>query len=242
MDSKWGCGTAHQKNVSRRKIMGSNHETGAKPLVLFVGPNSLQNTLLASTLREESDSVECRLIEKMPEEVELGPEQKILILLDSRNMDPFDEAGIMNNVSDHTLKKYPVALFNVPAGNGTRKTALNFGVRGVLFTTDSPKDFRKAVAAILSGDLWYPREAITQQILKNSKRFEPLGKEKPHLTPKEKEILLSLTSGASNEDIANKLRISQHTVRTHLYSIFRKIEVANRTQATLWVARNILTR
>ena len=108
--------------------MKSNHESGAKTLVCFVGPYSLQNNLLTSILREESDSLECRLMEELSEEVKFGPEQKVLVLLDSQNRDPFGEAGIMNKLPEYVLKKCPVALFNVPAENGSRETALRFGV------------------------------------------------------------------------------------------------------------------
>jgi LuxR family transcriptional regulator, positive regulator of biofilm formation len=46
-------------------------------------------------------------------------------------------------------------------------------------------------------------------------------------------------SGAQNDEIAEKLFISPHTVKTHLYHIFKKISVPNRLQAALWVAKNL---
>jgi DNA-binding CsgD family transcriptional regulator len=45
--------------------------------------------------------------------------------------------------------------------------------------------------------------------------------------------------GATNEEIGDKLCISPHTVKTHLYNIFKKINVPNRIQATLWAAKNL---
>ena len=59
------------------------------------------------------------------------------------------------------------------------------------------------------------------------------------LTRREMEILDVLASGAKNEEIANKLFISPHTVRTHLYTIYRKIQVSNRLQAVLWASKNL---
>lgn len=54
------------------------------------------------------------------------------------------------------------------------------------------------------------------------------------LTEREYEILTELSKGASNVEIANAFFISENTVRTHIYNIFKKISVNNRTQAACW--------
>ena len=59
------------------------------------------------------------------------------------------------------------------------------------------------------------------------------------LTAREKEILDKIAHGNSNKDIADELYISLHTVKTHIYNIFRKIDVSSRIQAVLWKARYI---
>ena len=53
------------------------------------------------------------------------------------------------------------------------------------------------------------------------------------------EILAMVAVGATNDEIADKLCISPHTVKTHLYRIFKKINVPNRVQAALWAAKNL---
>lgn len=53
------------------------------------------------------------------------------------------------------------------------------------------------------------------------------------LTPKEKEVLALVAKGASNQEIADKLFVRDVTVKTHLNSIFKKLNVTNRTQAVL---------
>ena len=51
------------------------------------------------------------------------------------------------------------------------------------------------------------------------------------LTPREFEILRQIVSGASNHTIAERLFIAESTVKTHIYHIFAKMEVSNRTEA-----------
>ena len=53
------------------------------------------------------------------------------------------------------------------------------------------------------------------------------------LTDREKSVLLLVTEGKSNKQIADELVISLVTVKSYLYSIFKKLKVKNRTQATL---------
>ena len=59
------------------------------------------------------------------------------------------------------------------------------------------------------------------------------------LTERECEILNELRHGATNIDIARALFISENTVRTHLYNVFRKLSVKNRTQAVSWANEHL---
>ena len=53
------------------------------------------------------------------------------------------------------------------------------------------------------------------------------------------EIVSLIALGYSNSEIANTLYISHHTVRTHIYNIFKKIGVSTRFQAALWTAQHL---
>ena len=61
------------------------------------------------------------------------------------------------------------------------------------------------------------------------------------LSPREQEILQSLVTGASNKLIAIKLGITEATVKVHLKTLLRKIDVNNRTQAAIWAINNGFT-
>lgn len=57
---------------------------------------------------------------------------------------------------------------------------------------------------------------------------------KAELTKREVQILQLTATGATNTEIAEQLNVSMHTVKTHIYNLFKKIGVANRMQAVNW--------
>lgn len=59
------------------------------------------------------------------------------------------------------------------------------------------------------------------------------------LTTREKEILDKIATGNSNKDIATALYISLHTVKTHIYNIFKKLNVSSRVQAAMWKTKGV---
>ncbi|MEZ9335197.1 response regulator transcription factor, partial [Vibrio sp. 10N.286.51.A4] len=60
------------------------------------------------------------------------------------------------------------------------------------------------------------------------------------LTIREIQVIRCLQSGSSNTQIADDLFISEFTVKSHLYQIFRKLAVKNRVQAIAWANQNLL--
>jgi len=89
-----------------------------------------------------------------------------------------------------------------------------------------------------SGRLVVENDGITGLMGKRDKDIVP-KRDATLLTPREIKILIMVGAGAENEEIAHKLGISPNTVRTHIYNIYKKINVSNRLQAVLWAAKNI---
>lgn len=59
-----------------------------------------------------------------------------------------------------------------------------------------------------------------------------------NLTKREIEVLLLISKGYVNKDISNELKITERTVKNHVSSIFRKINVNDRTQAAVFAVKN----
>jgi LuxR family transcriptional regulator of csgAB operon len=125
--------------------------------------------------------------------------------------------------------------YNVAEEKKLELNALNRGVKGILYNHQSVDLYGRAAEAVLSGELWFPRKILETFILINRQPLSLPSRKNHNLTRREKEILRMLASGISNQDIADELCISPHTVKTHIYNLYKKIKVANRYQAIQWL-------
>ncbi|EGQ8219159.1 helix-turn-helix transcriptional regulator [Vibrio parahaemolyticus] len=117
-------------------------------------------------------------------------------------------------------------------------------LKGLFYFEDDFDKVMMGLKGILNGENWLSRDILNQLIghllsLKNTVG-ELETKLEMELTRREMQVLSALCQGGSNLDIADSLFVSEHTVKSHLYSIFRKLEVKNRMQAITWAKRNLL--
>lgn len=146
-------------------------------------------------------------------------------------------------VIELTTRHHLLAIFNTPKSAKFEKDALSCGIRGIFHEDDPAQDLIKGVCSIFQGEIWVSRQVMTECFLavhrdlvrKQYRNACSL----PLLTVRQKTILSLIGSGASNQRIADELCISPHTVKTHIYNIFKKIKVPSRTQAALWAAKNL---
>jgi LuxR family transcriptional regulator of csgAB operon len=135
--------------------------------------------------------------------------------------------------------RHLVALFNVEHGQGIEEKAVARGIKGIFYKKDPLERFQKGIGAIFEGELWVSREILTKCVMENMSKDNPPTQDEVVLTSREMEILTMISTGRRNEEIADKLCISPNTVKTHIYNIFKKIDVPNRLQAALWAAKNL---
>nr|WP_163501434.1 LuxR C-terminal-related transcriptional regulator [Halomonas socia] len=114
-------------------------------------------------------------------------------------------------------------------------------IHGVFYRNDPIALICKGIGALIEGDFWMSRSLMTRLI--DFYRHQQLSIFRPAcgLTQREMEIISLLASGDSNLEIAEKLFVSEHTVKSHIYNIFRKIKVHNRIQAMNWAKKNLMT-
>lgn len=113
------------------------------------------------------------------------------------------------------------------------ETALRAGVRGILLQTSTESEIVAAVEAVAFGLVVLQSDAIESllSLKESSGREKAVGNAVQALTPREIEVLEMLGSGLGNKAIAQRLHISEHTVKFHISSIFQKLSVSTRTEA-----------
>ena len=128
-----------------------------------------------------------------------------------------------------------VLMLTASKDEGKVLKSLQAGAKGYLSKDTSTSSLIKAIKVVHKDQLWVQRKLVARFF--NGDFVGDLGKEdrqdkaKANLTPREQDILLLLTKGFTNKEIANDLFISEKTVRNHLTKVFRKLNVNRRIEA-----------
>ncbi len=118
---------------------------------------------------------------------------------------------------------------------GTIAELLWFGCRGVLASQASPAVIRKAVAAVLKGEIWASRHVVSDLLQRCLFQLGPNA-----LTQRERDILELIAKGLTNKEIAQTLFIARETVRWHIRSLYSKIGASDRLAAAVYAKEVLL--
>lgn len=119
--------------------------------------------------------------------------------------------------------------------------AFRSGAAGVFCRTRTPAELCKCIRCVLAGQVWVSN--IELEYLINALRTYPAprivnSKGIELLTKREQQVVKLLSEGLSNREIAQRLRISGHTVKNYIFNIFDKIGVSTRLELVLYALRS----
>ena len=117
--------------------------------------------------------------------------------------------------------------------------AIEVGADGYVLKDSGSAELINAIEIVMGGESYIQPDMIPMLNSKMISRNSDKGKVKA-LTKRELEVLVLVSEGMFNKEIADKLSISERTVKNHISSIFKKIDVADRTQAAVFAIRNNL--
>jgi DNA-binding NarL/FixJ family response regulator len=117
--------------------------------------------------------------------------------------------------------------------------ALELGAMGYVLKDAESRVLIEAIRTVHAGQT-YIHASMAKELITEFKRIKS-GDDNPNqLSPRELEVLKLLAGGMVNKDIASTLFISEKTVKNHISSIFRKLEVQDRTQAAVYAIKHHL--
>ena len=124
--------------------------------------------------------------------------------------------------------------------------AMKIGAKGYVLKTMASAQLIYAIEEVLGGKIYLPLALSSRffEYFQQSFREESSKQESEeenllsYLTQREEEVLELLTQGITYKGVANKLFISETTVKTHVNNIFQKLQVNDRTQAVLYAINN----
>ncbi len=117
--------------------------------------------------------------------------------------------------------------------------ALDLGAMGYVLKDAESRVLIEAIRTVYAGQT-YIHSSMDNELITEFKRIKS-GDDNPNqLSPRELEVLKLLARGMVNKEIAGTLYISEKTVKNHISSIFRKLDVQDRTQAAVFALKNHL--
>lgn len=127
----------------------------------------------------------------------------------------------------------PVMIISAVEDATVIRRAFELGASGYLHKSEGPTEIRRAIETVLAGEVFVPKGMT----LGAEDEQSALMKRLATLTPQQVRVLMMLSDGLMNKQIAFELTISEATVKAHVSAILQKLDVDSRTQAVIAASR-----
>jgi DNA-binding NarL/FixJ family response regulator len=129
----------------------------------------------------------------------------------------------------------PIIVVSANEDAAVIRRCMNFGASGFIPKTLGIEEMRLAIARVIEGGIWTPPEVDLGQIWDGE--AAELMPRLASLTPQQVRVLMMLSEGLLNKQIAYELGVSEATVKAHVSAILQKLGVESRTQAVIAASR-----
>ncbi len=219
------------------KDSNMEHATTSKRIILF-GQQNLQNSILIGFIHQRTN-IDCQLINTPEWRTDWSAfNGQTLALIDAECGRPERLQDLLEQIfaQDNDIQ---VAFFNIQTTSPVDNLMAWPMVNGIFYKESSQQQLVKGITAIFNGEFWLSRRLLAQYLERTRSKPRKVSHSTNILTRREKQILSLTATGATNTEIAEHLSVSMHTVKTHIYNLFKKIDVSNRIQAVNWAKDNL---
>lgn len=208
--------------------------------VLIIGSNRFRNDLLAYYIRQQTpvNLTVFKNLHEVPPPAGAPPHDWRLLFVDCLGLARIEILQLLQQEAAAFLRQDRVALINLKQEITNPQEFINYGVRGFFFENYRADSLLKGICALKNGELWITKAILMKYASQESVKSSLCSQFSAHLTRRERDVLELLVAGYTNEEIAQRLFISSHTVKSHTQNIFKKLGVKNRLQAALWATAN----
>jgi DNA-binding NarL/FixJ family response regulator len=137
---------------------------------------------------------------------------------------------------DHPEVK--VVILTVSDDDDDLMAAIQAGASGYLLKDLDSQEFLELLSGLERGEAPMTRKTASRLMSRLATPRHDTGKSLPHLSDRELEVLGLVSRGMANKTIADKLSISENTVKYHMKNILQKLDVQNRTEAVSHALQN----
>ena len=117
-------------------------------------------------------------------------------------------------------------------------SAFREGARGIFYRSHSLKSLSKCIQTVHQGQIWASNEDL-EHLIEALSQLKPLQLDNsegmPLLTRREEDVVRLVADGLKNREIADQLKVKEHSVRNYIYRIFEKLGVSSRVELILYV-------
>jgi two-component system, NarL family, response regulator YdfI len=153
-----------------------------------------------------------------------------VVVLDVTDTDGDALTQILESIGDPRVDI--VVLRNGDGGRDDERDLMRAGVRAIVSHQPTLGELEAVIRAVAAGFVVLDPSSLQPAMATTGSELAA-----PPLTPREVDVLNALAEGLGNKQIATRLGISEHTVKTHLAAIFEKLDASNRTEAVTAGAR-----
>jgi len=198
--------------------------------IFVLGIENIQSNALSNSINKQLET-RSKIVESF-EEISLEKEQTNIILIDCSHY-TFSKAFELLSEKTMRSKSTNVVLFNMKKNSRFESLVTQPQIKGIFYDTSQYSTLLTGLEDIIHGKLWLPRH-LMQKMVDSHRKLPTFRASSKIFTKREQQILHSICRGHTNQDIAHELTLSEHTIKSHLYNLFKKHNFRNRLEACAW--------